>query len=78
MKQSWHQRLGAVGRMKKQEESCHSWASDSFSHGRRLNNRWPIALAYAEMCYMSPQKKCKGSGLSGTEMWNSVCGYRPR
>lgn len=54
---------GSWAGMRAEEESCHSRAHDSLSCGSLLDNRWPVMLAYAEVCYMSPQKICTGSGL---------------
>ncbi len=51
-------------------------ASESFSHGSHLDNRWPLMLAYAEMCDVSPQKKCNGRGLCDTR-GKTQCLYRP-
>lgn len=55
------------GRMRAKEESCHSLDSESFSQGSHLDNSWPMMLAYAEMCDMSPQKKCRGRALHHTK-----------
>lgn len=67
---------GSWARMRAEEESCHSQAHESFSCGSLLDNRWPVMLAYAEMCYMSPQKKCHGSGLCDKHVKRSIWYYR--
>lgn len=63
---------GSWARMRAEEESCHSRAHDSLSCGGLLDNGWPVMLAYAEVCYMSPQKICRGSGLCDKHAKNTV------